>query len=96
MIIETVTVTTVPTSIHDLIISVRTNLGAKSEKCKSIVVRNFSGNDILASDSATVVPVLICDVSESQGFASFSDVNLHQTFLSASLTGSSVGLIISQ
>lgn len=96
MIIETVTVTAVPTSIYDLLIAARGNLGGKVDTCKSIVVRNQSGNDILASDSESATPVLICDVSETQNFASFSDVNLYQTYLSASLTGSTVGLIISQ
>ena len=96
MIIETVTVTTTPTSLYSLINTERSSvLPEEQHHCVGLTIRNLGTVDILISDPDTNTPVLACDASESQIFESHLTQNIHQTLLSAS-ENVTAGIIISQ
>ena len=97
MIIETITVTTTPTTLYDLLIAAgRTDLANKTTGIKSVTLRvDESASEIVyAEDKDTVAKIKILDPANSQPYESHIDSSLSQTLLSAS-ANVSVGVLIS-
>jgi len=95
MIIETITVTTTPTSLKALIETARgTTLLLKS--CQGIIIRNDSGVIILGSDPETDTPITLLDPAVPQNFESHIATNIGRTLLSVGAGTAVVGVVISQ
>lgn len=93
MIIETVTLSTVPTSLGVLVETARGGKDWDRRSATGVIIRNDSGADVYGSDKFTATPVLLTD--SDQPFESHLASSIWETLLSA-VDGTVVGLIISQ
>lgn len=97
MIIETISVTTTPTSLKDLIVATgRTDLGNKQYNTRSVSFRvaEDATEIVYASESDTVNPVILLNPATAQPYESHLDSNINTTLLHAS-ANVTVGVIIS-
>lgn len=98
MIIETVHVTTTPTSIYDLLVATgRSDIEfqrAASVKSMSLRILETSTVTVYGSDANSVAPVKFLDPLNAQPYESHLDSSLHETLLSAS-EAVDIGLVIS-
>ena len=98
MIIETITVTTTPTSILALLNTARSTTRAKNNLVDSIMFRIDSTSTKVVSieevDTDTAVTLL--DPANTQPFAAFEAFNLEESLLSVDSATVAVGIIASQ
>lgn len=101
MIIETLTVTTTPTSLLDLLNTARSTVATKSPKISSVLFRIDTGSlkVVSAEDVNTVESVIILDPGNTiqpQPFASYEGFNLEESLISVDSGTVAVGMIASQ
>ena len=98
MIIETLTVTTTPTSVAALLDTARSTSRSKNGR---ITGYNFrvaitETEPVLVEEADTVAAVTLLDPANDQPFASFTDFDINQCLLSVGTGTVDVQVIISQ
>ena len=98
MIIEEVTVTDTPTTIHSLICQARSDALQSNPRIKSILFRTSGSVQVLIEEKNTVTASVLLDPSATvpQPFASFEDYNLVNCLLSIATGTTTVQITASQ
>ena len=98
MIIETLTVTTVPTSIAALLDVARSSTRVKSGQVDGFNFRvpTTETEAVLITEVDTNTAVVLLDPANGQTFASWTDIDMQQTLLSVASGTVAVGMIASQ
>ena len=98
MIIGTLTVTTTPTTIFDLVETARGTDLNKSDAITEALFRtpSIGTAKIYIEETGTATAVTLLDPADGQAFASYSDFDLKQCLLSSESGSVSVGIVASQ
>lgn len=98
MIIETLTVTTTPTSIASLLDTARGGVRTKNGRVEgfSFRVGIAETEPLLIEETDTDTAVVLLDPENGQTFASWTDIDMAQSLLSVTTGTVDVGMIASQ
>ena len=98
MIIETLTVTTTPTSIADLLDTARGTTRAKNGRVSGFNFRVdiAETEPVLIEEADTDTAVTLLDPANGQTFGSWTDIDMRQSLLSVASGTVDVGMIASQ